>query len=269
MLEIPPRVKEGKKLVARTTRNTHKIMLDLVTAQKPTRVLDAACAHGMFAWKLVQQGIEAYCFDCNPDGFMLEGVDFRVGDLTRPPLDYPDGFFDTVACVDGIEHLENPFQAIREFCRILRPGGLLVMSTPNVNLISSRLRFLLTCHHTKFKRPLNEAKPDPDHHIMPIAFPWLRYMLHTNGFRITAVRTNQMRASGLLCAWLWPFVALLTWNMYRREKKYPAQRLRNREILATLLSPALFFGETLVVAAEKIQAHLLQSPEKHATKLAD
>lgn len=249
MPDPTPQLKSPHPPTANTTRNTHETVAGLLASHAAHRVLDAPCGEGALAWKLLQRGMEPYCLDCDPEACQVEGVDFRAGNLAEP-LDYPDGFFDAVACVDGIEHLENPFLAVREFCRVLRRGGLLVVSTPNISAMRSRFRFLLTGCHNKFKRPLNEASPSPAHHISPLTYPWLRYVLHISGFHITAVRTNRIKAASYPYAILWPFAALCTCLSFRREKD-PGQRLRNREIAAALLGPAVFFGETLIVAAEK------------------
>src|SRR5271155_5024953 len=59
-----------------------------------------------------------------PPGFSLE-----VGDV--PDLDHEEGRFDLVVCFEVIEHLQNPARAVGEFRRVLAPGGLLVVSSPN------------------------------------------------------------------------------------------------------------------------------------------
>src|SRR5262245_26281409 len=47
------------------------------------------------------------------------------------PLSRPDSVFDVIVSVEVIEHLENPRAVFREFHRLLRPGGSLIVSTPN------------------------------------------------------------------------------------------------------------------------------------------
>lgn len=57
------------------------------------------------------------------------GHDYRQGDVTALPLD--DASRDVVVSFETIEHVEDPAAAIKEFKRVLRPGGVLVISTPN------------------------------------------------------------------------------------------------------------------------------------------
>ncbi len=84
-------------------------------------------------------------------------------------------------CIDGIEHLRRPFDFIAEVRRVLRIGGEVILSTPNISSLRSRLRWLLTGHHHKCPAPLDERNPNPLHHINMISFPELRYLLHSNG----------------------------------------------------------------------------------------
>jgi len=51
------------------------------------------------------------------------------GDLSRIP--FPANYFDMVISRSVIEHLEEPLEVFREFCRVLRPGGRVIIVTPN------------------------------------------------------------------------------------------------------------------------------------------
>jgi 2-polyprenyl-3-methyl-5-hydroxy-6-metoxy-1,4-benzoquinol methylase len=58
------------------------------------------------------------------------GVSFVVADL-NDPLPFDDGTFDLIVAVEVVEHLENIRAVCREFARLLRPGGKVVLTTPN------------------------------------------------------------------------------------------------------------------------------------------
>lgn len=58
-----------------------------------------------------------------------ENVGFRR--MSVPPLDFPDESFDCVATFQVIEHIAKDRELIREIVRVLRPGGRLIVSTPN------------------------------------------------------------------------------------------------------------------------------------------
>ena len=97
------------------------------------RVLDAACGPGLYAAELIRRGADVTGFDQSPR--MVEICreragqgEFRVHDLTDPISWLPDGSVDLVLCALAIEYVNDRVAALREFRRVLRPGGALVLS---------------------------------------------------------------------------------------------------------------------------------------------
>lgn len=66
------------------------------------------------------------------------------------PLDLKDNLFDLIISIEVIEHLENPRDTFREFYRLLRPGGKLVVTTPNQESIRAFLALLFKGHFVAF-----------------------------------------------------------------------------------------------------------------------
>jgi SAM-dependent methyltransferase len=64
-------------------------------------------------------------------GFDASGVDI-VSDITSIPE--PDGSFDAVMCIEVLEHLPQPVNALAELARLLRPGGTLILTAPFASL---------------------------------------------------------------------------------------------------------------------------------------
>jgi SAM-dependent methyltransferase len=233
-----------------TSRNTHNVVAGLLFAEQGVkRVLDLPCGEGAFTRRLVERGIEAHAGDCARQG-TIPGASFEVCDMNGP-LPFEKGFFDAVVCIDGIEHIERPFDFMRECHRIVRPGGLLLLSTPNISALRSRWRWFLTGFHNKCKRPLNEGSPSPLNHISMVSFPELRYRLHAGGFHIRSVAANRTKLISWIYAPAVPPAWLVTAGVLRREEKDAEQRGRNREILRQMFSKAVLFGETLIVEAER------------------
>ncbi len=56
---------------------------------------------------------------------------FVIGNIETDPLPYPAAYFNVVLCGDVIEHLADPWAAIKALTVYLRPGGQLIISTPN------------------------------------------------------------------------------------------------------------------------------------------
>jgi SAM-dependent methyltransferase len=65
------------------------------------------------------------------------GLDMREGpnvDVVAQAnaLPFPDAFFDVVTCLEMLEHDRDPFGSVREMRRVMRPGGALVLTVPNI-----------------------------------------------------------------------------------------------------------------------------------------
>lgn len=168
-----------------TSKNTHNVVASLLAEERSSRVLDIPSGAGAFTKRLLDQKVEVHSADIE-NILQVENPNFRMADMNQR-LPYDDGFFDAVVCIDGIEHLERPFDFIREAFRVTRSGGSIILSTPNINSLRSRWRWFWTGHHNKCKVPLNEGRPGPLHHINMMSYQRLRYILHTSGFRIARV----------------------------------------------------------------------------------
>ena len=134
--------------------------------------------------------------------------------------------------------------------RILKPGGSLLLTTPNITALRSRVRFFGSGFFGRDARPLNEAARHPLHHIGLATFPELRYELHVSGFRLSEVRHTHIKPVSYLYSIYLPWIWLYTLMAFRKEKD-PAQRERNKEIRRTLHSFSLLFGEGLMLIARK------------------
>jgi len=216
-------------------------------------VLDAPCGQGELAVLLTKEGFRVSGADLeeglHPEAVAALGDRFHVVDLNAP-LPWPDGSFELAVCVEGVEHLESAFAFIREARRVCRPGGTLLITTPNISSVRSRMRYFGSSFYTQDPRPLNEASRHPLHHIGLRTFWEWRYILHACGFRLVeAGRTHVKPVSylyGIFAPWMWLYTSIA----FRKEKD-AAQRERNREILGALASPAVLFGENLMLVAKR------------------
>ena len=89
-------------------------------------ILDVGCGRGHIGEVVEEQGgmYTGVDFVASRAGFRL-----ALADATRLP--FTDGSFDAVFCIDAFEHFPDPDQAVREFRRVLRPGGFVFLSVPN------------------------------------------------------------------------------------------------------------------------------------------
>ena len=214
------------------------------------KILDAPCGgHAALTLTLREQGFNAIGADLDQDAAALLQTSFAEVNLDAP-LPWPDATFDTVISTEGIEHLENHFAFLREASRILRPDGVLILTTPNITALRSRVRFFFSGFFGRDGRPLNESTRHPLHHVGLATFSELRYEFHVSGLQIIETTHTHIKLISYLYAIYAPWMWLYTKIAFRKEKD-AAQRARNKEILAALLSPSLLFGECLMLIAKK------------------
>lgn len=77
-------------------------------------------------------------------------IDWIEADLNKP-LIQPDATYDAIVSTEVIEHLENPRAIFREFHRLLRPSGKLIVTTPNQESIRALLAILVDGHFVAFR----------------------------------------------------------------------------------------------------------------------
>jgi ubiquinone/menaquinone biosynthesis C-methylase UbiE len=86
---------------------------------------------------------EASCCDYTNDLMKIPGQKVDIIDLNKnKELPYRSNAFDIVTATEVIEHLEDFRAILREIHRVLKPGGICVISTPNILSLNSRLRYL-------------------------------------------------------------------------------------------------------------------------------
>lgn len=214
-------------------------------------VLDVPAGEGALASRLIELGFDLHCCDLYPEIFRLPNVEIKRGDLAVA-LPYNDGSFDIIVCVEGLEHIENPHQAIREFERLIRPGGHIVVSIPNILNVEERLKWLLYGYTSHFK-PLSHdylAKLGDEYHgreevalhINRIAYSDLRYLLQKSGFNIVRVFRDRPKKN----SWAYlPVVSVIRWV----NRLQSAERKRERWSVELQSDEILLGGNTLIVHA--------------------
>ena len=225
------------------------------------RILDAPCGgSAALTLALRERGFNAIGADIEPDPAKHLGKAFQKVNLDAP-LPWANQNFDVVISTEGIEHLESHYSFLREINRILKPRGLLVLTTPNITALRSRVRFFGSGFFGRDGRPLNENARHPLHHIGLATFSELRYELHVSGFRISEVRHTHVKPISFLYSIYVPWIWLYTLMAFRKEKD-PAQRKRNRKIRAALHSFSVLFGECLMLIAGKVSEESLETLKK-------
>jgi SAM-dependent methyltransferase len=222
---------------------------DALAMPKGATVLDAPCGDGSLAAALRQAGYDAHGVDIESAGTGLLGPAYHDADLNGR-LPFGDALFDAAFSIEGIEHLEDRYRYLRELRRVLKPGGTLILTTPNIVSVRSRVRFFGSGFYHGDGRPLREAGPSPFHHIGLSTLADLRYALHTAGLRLTGVSHTHIKTISFLYGWLVPWMWLYTTIAFRKEKDADQRRV-NREIRSALFSKSVLFGENLLLTARR------------------
>ena len=212
------------------------------------RLLDAPAGEGALAAGAARQGFEVSCADIDPSRFKLDGIHCERLDLDeRWP--YENGLFDAVVSIEAVEHLENPWHLMREAARVLKAGGLFILTTPNVLTIRSRLSYLLYGYPNYFHYMIEADGAGrgerPVDHINPIGFLELRHILSRCGFRVETLEANRLVKRG---SPIFRFIRTILRTRGRSHVRENPSKARVRDLL---LSDILLFGEILIIKARK------------------
>lgn len=163
--------------------------LDLLAPEPRSRALDVAAGSGYIAEALARQGWEVSAVEISPElaeQARARGIpDVRVHDLAAGPLPFEDGAFGAVFAGEIIEHLVDTDGFLSELGRVLAPGGVLVLTTPNLASFENRVRLALG----RYPRWV-EYRLGGEGHVRAYTPRALRFHLAQHGFETECVRGN-------------------------------------------------------------------------------
>lgn len=125
------------------------VSIDLIRLRglKAKRYLDIGCADGRVAKKIgsILGAKEIFGVDISKElvkKAKKEGIRAKVVAVGDEPLPFENSFFDFITMFELIEHLFDPDFALEEINRVLKKGGYLLLSTPNLSYWMNRITFL-------------------------------------------------------------------------------------------------------------------------------
>lgn len=172
----------------RAYADTHTVAMDFIGGAPPANVLDLGAGRGDLSERLLTRGHDVVAVERHTDQFRAK-VPLIDADLNaRWPFD--DARFDIAMAVEILEHLENPRGFFRELSRVLKPGGIAVVSTPNLTSLMSRAMFVAVGQWDLFfNHPWRLRDPYSEHvqgHITPLPAWLLRHHARDAGFAVDA-----------------------------------------------------------------------------------
>jgi ubiquinone/menaquinone biosynthesis C-methylase UbiE len=197
----------GSKARRYMSRRRFVSVVEALGPPRAGRVLDIGCGWGYNLFLLGSNGFDPVGIDIVSNDFLAarriadaNETIVRLAQADAGRLPFRDGAFDAVTSVETFEHIfeRDRVEAVREIFRILRPGGLLSMSTPNfTSLVESGKRLLIRVPSLKrlfppMCYPVGDMKRDEYHpysYHLPVRPRELVELLVGNGFEEIEIRT--------------------------------------------------------------------------------
>ena len=214
-------------------------------------VLDIPAGDGFVVDELRRRGHTVVGADINK-----EHPDFTYANMEQE-LPFADAQFDVVSCLEGIEHVLDENRLLAELVRVVRPGGAVVLSTPNVMNLYSRWHTFW--HGYPYQFPPGSARHLPDRqidrqidrgHVNPLSYLRLRYLLEAHGTRIVALDGDRTKKRVLL-----PIMLPVAWVgrlLTRQDFRFgDADDEHQRSIDRDLASRPVRMARSLIIVARK------------------
>lgn len=229
----------------------------LVHRQMPNggRVLEVSCGRAPLLACLKEEGFDVRGTNFTEYPGQDNGVQIDLGVNLLKGTPYDGASFDCVLLLDVMEHLSDHHRAVAEVCRLLSDGGVLIVFTPNIMRINSRLHFLLTGFF-KIKRSFIGFDVPSERafafHNYPVHLPVFLYQLHAVSLECIHLYAFGYKIKSLMywCL-LGPWIALFTWINCRLTERNLRGSVAGRRMVWSLLSFNAINAESIIVVARK------------------
>lgn len=176
---------------AYTNRRKNTLELIQKVAQPGAKILDVAAAQGNFSLTLAELGYEVTWNDLREE--LIDYVDSKwefgtIHYVAGNVFDIKfDAYFDIILIAEVIEHVAYPNEFLRKMAQMLKPGGHIVMSTPNGEYFRNRLPKFSDCSDpSKFE--LVQFQPNSDGHIFLLHLDEIEQLAQQAGLVVVETR---------------------------------------------------------------------------------
>jgi len=224
-------------------------VLEMIAGAVPgsARILDLAAAQGTYSLALAEKGYNVVWNDLRAE---LEGyvrLKHESGAISYLPgnvFDLADeASFDAVVIAEIIEHVAHPDEFLSKVAKMVKPGGVIVMTTPNgAYCLNSLPKFSDCADPSQFEA--NQFKPDGDGHIFLIHPDEVYRLGEKAGLLVEQhlLFTNLLTAGHRKTSYI---LALLPWNLAMMQEK-ASQGLLGRLLPSAFANSATLFRKPLI-----------------------
>jgi len=188
--------------------------------------------------------------DLNPENFRYNGCPCQRIDANGR-LPFADASFDFVCSIEVVEHLEDQFAFVRELFRVVKPGGRVIITTPNVLNINSRIRTLVCGFPLLFNplKPWESTAGGAVHastgHIHPVAYYFLDYQFRQAGFNEVNFHFDRLKRSAY--GWMPLLSPILLYGRHRFHRNLKREKLDGGPAIPHLNSMHMLAARTVIV----------------------
>ena len=191
-------------------------------------VLDIPAGNGATTEILLEIGAKVEPFDLFPEYFMLKGIECKRADIVEK-IPVTDDYADMLICQEGIEHFSDQIKVFKEFNRVLKINGKLLITTPSHSNLASKFNYLLFESETNKQMPPNEiddiwmsdktiTSKIYHGHIFLIGLQKLRIFAKLSGFKIKEIRYLRLSKGSLfLFPFFYPIIFISSYLRYYRN----------------------------------------------------
>jgi len=240
-----------------------KSLLDEAQTKQGVVAIDLPAGNGETSKLLLDHGYTVHAFDLFPQFFNEKRIECKYCDATTGiPLDNETA--NLLICQEGIEHFPDQLAALKEFNRVLKAKGTLIITTPNHSNLKHKISYLLneSERHSRLMSVneydsiwFNRDNNDNQYygHVFLIGVTKLRLLAKIAGFKIRKVHFSEIKPSNIFLFFIfYPFILLSSLRSYfRNVKKKPYAKESYREILKLNIDPRILIDGSLVVEFEK------------------